>query len=172
MSAASEYGLIGLAIDYSLQHAEETEARVIEALQFGAATSSVNALRMLTMHSTIIAIGAIQAFESLIQQKKGWKNTFKELDLELRTKGHTDLADRFLDYRDAINVLKHGEGSSYDKLVARKEKLPFTIKEKGRRYFDEGDVSENIRLVDADHAFVRQCSEIIEEIISALRSTT
>lgn len=65
-----------------------------------------------------------------------------------------------------------GPDPSYDKLVARKEKLPFTIKEKGRRYFDEGDVSENIRLVDADHAFVRQCSEIIEEIIAALRSTT
>ncbi|WP_146193600.1 hypothetical protein [Sphingosinicella humi] len=120
------------------------------------------------MQSAILAIGALQAFEGLLQQEKGWTNTFQELDRTLRASGRAELADRFFDYRDAINVLKHGEGRSYDKLVARRDVLPFKVKAKHQAFFEEGDVSEGIRLVEADHVFVRQCSDTIQEIVEAL----
>ena len=169
MAATSEYRLIADAVAFTLRHAEEVEQQVLEALQTSGATSHVNALRMLGMQSAIIAIGTLQAFEGLLQQKKGWKDTFQELDRTLRAAGHADLADRFIDHRDAINVLKHGDGRSYQKLLARRDALPFVVKAKGDRFFDEGDVSEGIRLVDADHAFVRQCSDIVQEVVEALR---
>lgn len=170
MSAAREYDLIGHAVAFALDHAERVEAEVVDALQTSAATGHVNALRVLTMHSSIIAIGAFQTFEGLLQQKNGWKDGFKGLDQHLRAGGHADLADRFFDYRDAINVLKHGDGRSYEKLLARQGSLPFTVKNRGQRFFDEGDVWEGIRLIDADHAFVRQCAVIIDEAVEALQS--
>lgn len=169
MGATSEYQLISDAVEFTLSHAQKIENQIVEALQTSAATGYVNVLRMLTMQSVIVAIGTFQAFEGLLQQQKGWKDTFKELDGCLRANGNVNLADRFVDYRDAINVLKHGDGRSYDKLVARRDSLPFLVKDKGQRFFDEGDVSEGIQLVDANHEFVRQCSEIVQEVVQALR---
>ena len=37
------------------------------------------------------------------------------LDRHLREQGLADLAERFLDYRDAIDILKHGAGRSHDR---------------------------------------------------------
>lgn len=166
MPAASEYELIGRAIDLTLAHAEAVEADVEKQLETSAATPLVNALRVLTMQSTIVAIGSFSVFEVLLQQKKGWPNPFQEVDARLREGGKSDLADRLLDYRNAINVLKHGEGRSYEKLLARKDVLLFKVKDKDQAYFNEGDVAEGLRLVDADHAFVRQCSAVIDDVIA------
>ncbi|WP_294195845.1 hypothetical protein [uncultured Sphingomonas sp.] len=168
--AASEYDLIARAVNFSLAHASQVQGEIEARLQTGAATPDVNALRMLTMQSTILAIGAVQAFEGLLQQKRGWKDAFAELDKCLRKFGRVELANRFVDFRLAINVLKHGAGRSYDQLEAKRDSLPFVVKPKGERFFSEGNVSEGIRLVDANHVFVSQCAEIINEIVEALRS--
>jgi hypothetical protein len=170
MGASSEFKLISSAVEFTLGHAQEVEANIFDALETSSAVRYINVLRMLTMQSTIISIGTLQAFEGLLQQKNGWNDAFKELDIRLRATGYGELADRFLDYRNAVNVLKHGKGRSYEKLLARRSALPFEVKEEGQRYFDEGDVSEGIRLVNADHRFVRQCSDIIQEVVDALRS--
>ena len=170
MGAASEYDLISRAVEFTLRQAQALEDGVVERLQTEAGTPLVNTLRMLTMQSAIVAVGCFSVFEALLQQKKSWGNAFQELDRQLRALNHSALADRFRDYRDAINVLKHGAGRSYERLVARREDLPFAVKDKGERFFDEGDVSEGIRLVQADHAFVRQCAEIIDEVVLALRT--
>jgi len=41
----------------------------------------------------------------------------------------------------AVNVLKHGQGSSYEELL-KTPNLPFTIKQPGDFFFDEGDIAE------------------------------
>ncbi len=170
MGASTEYELISRAVDYALGYAEATEADVNEQLENSGSTVLVNAVRTLTMHSTIVAIGSFSVFEAVLQQQKGWSRLFSKVDTFLRAQGRCDLAERFLDYRAAINVLKHGAGSSYGKLLARKDGLAFRVKAKDEHFFSEGDVAEGLRLVDADHAFVRQCSLIIEEIVTALRA--
>ncbi|WP_298808413.1 hypothetical protein [uncultured Sphingomonas sp.] len=164
----SEYALIERAVDFTMQHADEAEARAVENLQTGAANRDINALRMVSMQRSIVAIGAIQAFEGVLQQHKGWGDTFGKLDRHLRATGYDELADRFVDYRDAINVLKHGHGRSYERLLAKRAALPFTVKDRGQPFFDEGDVSEGLRLVDANRDFVCQCSAIIKEIAAVL----
>ena len=78
------------------------------------------------------------------------------------------MADRYLDFRLAVNVLKHGEGRSYEKLLDRQALLPFAIKGRGEAFFEEGDVSEVGGLVDTRGRFIDQCVEIISEIRGVL----
>ncbi|MFP2905115.1 hypothetical protein ACLESD_08675 [Pyxidicoccus sp. 3LFB2] len=164
MPALSEYELIARAADFTLRHAQEVEDGILKELETSADTTLVNALRMLTMQRTIVAIGTVQAFEGSLQLNTGWTNAFKELDAQLRVKGHVDLAERFKNILNAINALKHGHGRSYSKLESQRAGLPFTVLPNGDQFFNEGDVSEVRRLVDADKNFVAQCSDIIREI--------
>jgi hypothetical protein len=150
---------------------DERDANIIEELQTRASNSLVDGLRTNTMERTIIAVGTIGVFEALLQRCRNWPDAFPELDKELRRNGRDDLADRFRDYRDAINVLKHGEGRSYEQLLARKNQLPFTVKDKGQAFFDEGDVSEITRLVDVDSIFITRCIDLIDEIKDAIGIT-
>ena len=170
MGAADEYELITRAVHFTLSHAQEVGLQVVHELQTKAHTPLVNALRMLTMQSTITAIGCFSAFEAVLQQTRGWPRPFAEVNSLLRNRSMTELADRFLDYRSAINVLKHGAGPSYDRLLERQANLNFKVKARGEPFFEEGDVAEGMRLIDADHQFVRQCSNLITEIVEALRS--
>ena len=94
------------------------------------------------MRATIVATGTISVFEGLLQQSLGWKDPFPELDEHLREHGLDDLAERFLDYRAAINVFKHGAGKSHDRLLARSARLDFPVRELHQPTHDEGDVSE------------------------------
>lgn len=166
--APSDFELIPLSVGFTLNHALEAQEKVAEALQHSAGTSLVTALRMLTMQCAIVAIGTVSIFESLLQQSYGWKDAFPALDAHLRRHRRGELADRFLDFHDAVNVLKHGRGRSYEKLVAKSAKLPFAVKSPYEAFFEEGDVSEVASLVEVNPEFVRKCSAVIEEVIAAL----
>lgn len=172
MAAVSDFEHITRAITFGLRHVEELEANVVTQLETGASTSLVNALRTATMYYSILCIGGLSVFEATLQQSLGWTDSFNALDAHLRANAMDDLAERFRDYKDAINVLKHGEGRSYERLLARKMQLTFTVKDRGRAFFEEGDVSEVIRLIDADAAFARQCVTIVEEVVKALGKTS
>lgn len=137
-------------------------------LQTGASSIDVNGVRTCSMAITIIAVGVIGTFEGMLQRSFGWVNAYAELDKVLRSKGRADLADRLLDYRWAVNVLKHGEGPSYDRLLDRRTSLPFAIKGKGEAFFHEGDMSEVGGLVDTRGQFIDHCVEIIVEIRSLI----
>src|SRR5579864_5821082 len=104
--AASEHELISRAAEFAFDHAAQAESELHEAFKTSGATSLVNTARMLTMLRAVIAIGSFSVFESLLQQQTGWRYPFGEVDRELRKIGNEPLADRFLDYRNAINVLK------------------------------------------------------------------
>jgi hypothetical protein len=169
MGAASEHELISRAAQFALDHAAETQNRVHEALQSSGATSLVNTTRMLTMLRAVIAIGSFSIFESVLQQQTGWGDPFAEVDQCLRKIGKEQLADRFVDYRNAINVLKHGKGRSYEALLKRGSALEFPLKVPDQSFFREGDVSEGLTLVKADDEFGRRCADIIQEVADALK---
>jgi hypothetical protein len=126
---------------------------------------------MLTMRATIVATGTISVFEALLQQSLGWEQPFARLDKHLREHGLDDVAERFLDYRDAINVLKHGAGRSHDRLLGRKARLDFAVRALDEPFHEEGDISEISTLVRADAAFVRSCGRLIADVARALRRT-
>jgi hypothetical protein len=163
--------LVSLAADYTVAGQEYAEAQNLAALEKSGATSFVAAARMMTMRSTIVATGTISVFEALLQQSLGWKNPFLALDDHLRTHGLEDLAERFLDYRAAINVLKHGAGKSHDRLLARRAQLDFPVRDLDQPFHHEGDVSEVSTLVRADVEFVRKCARLVAEVAAALRRT-
>ena len=168
MAAVSDFELVTRAINLGIAKAEEVQIRILSQLQTSASTSLMNGLRTITTFYSMICIGGLSVFEATLQQSIGWNDAFFELDKHLRSKSMIDLADRFRDYKDAINVLKHGEGRSYEKLLARKAQLEFSVKDRGQAFFLEGEVSEVGRLVNADAEFARKCSAIINEIIEAL----
>jgi hypothetical protein len=117
----------------------------------------------------LLAVGMFSMFEASIQDEGEWKvKPFKKLDSFLKNAGQDKLAERFEDYYCAINVLKHGTGSSLKKLLEKGEKLEFKVKS-SEAFFEEGDVSEVDILVDADTKFILGCVEIIEAVSLVLR---
>ena len=163
--------LVPLAAEFSVAGQEVAEAHNLARLEFTGSNKSIATARMLTMRATIVATGTVSVFEALLQQSLGWEQPYVRLDKHLREHDFVDLADRFMDYRDAINVLKHGAGRSHDRLLSRKARLDFLVRALEQPFHDEGDISEISTLVRADAAFVRNCGQLIAEITEALRRT-
>lgn len=74
-------------------------------------------------------------------------------------------------YYYAINVLKHGQGSSYNRLNAKSNILPFKIKQ-NNTFIDEGDVSELSFLIKVDDKFVLDCVNISESVSDIIENRT
>lgn len=167
--APTDIDLLPSCVSFSLQHIHAAEERTIDELQTSAATSLVTALRMCRLHRALVAVGMLSLFESLLQDEKGWVNAFTDLDTHLRGTGKVALADRFMDFKDAVNVLKHGKGRSYERLLKKKNTLDFEIKDAGSAFFDEGDVSKVAVLIDVDDKFLNNCAETIHEASRCLQ---
>jgi hypothetical protein len=163
--------LISMAADYSVMGQEVANSLNLQGLEQDGQSSRIVIARMVTMQTTIIAIGTISVFESFLQQTVGWDPPFTTLDRHLRDHGLNDLAERFLDYRDAINVLKHGSGRSHDRLLRRRDRLNFGVRALDNPFHDEGDISEISTLVRADAPFVRNCGRLIAEVVDTIRRT-
>lgn len=168
MAAVSNFEQLSRAANMVSQHLAEVSSICIDNLQKRARTGDVNGLRTCSMAITIIAVGLIGTFEGMLQGHFGWTDAYAELDRVLRAEKRVDLADRLFDYRLAVNVLKHGEGRSYDKLLDRRASLPFAIKDRGEAFFEEGDISEIGGLVDTRGPFIDHCVELISEIRDVL----
>jgi hypothetical protein len=82
--------------------------------------------------------------------------------------GNGELRDLFVKLHQAVNVLKHGRGRSYDSLVAAASILPFRVKLPDEAFFNEGDLSEISTLVEVDDKFVMLCANVISKVSSAL----
>jgi hypothetical protein len=91
------------------------------------------------------------------QKKCWWKN------------GNIELKDYFEHFICAINVLKHGQGKSYNQLLSKSESLPFKIKLPGQNFFHEADVSEILTLIQVDDEFVLNCAEVIKRVSEEIR---
>ncbi len=167
--APSDIQLLTGCIGFTLSHSREVQRDVLSRLQKSGETTLVSALCMLRLQCVILAIGMFSFLESLLQSGLNWDNPFDILPTYLEAAGRPDIARRFVDYKLAINVLKHGRGRSYEELLARTQSLDFKIKMKDEAFFSEGDVSEVEALVDADDVFVERCAALIEQIYDVIR---
>jgi hypothetical protein len=166
--ALTDLQLLTACANFMLANAAEAEDEVHERLETGASTSDVNALRMFRLHKALVAVGMFSLFEALLQDQLRWKEPFKELKAYLEARGRRELASAITDYNLAINVLKHGQGRSYEKLRARVALVDFGVGNPDEPYC-EGDVSEVPVLIDVDERFVRRCAELIEQAADVIR---
>jgi hypothetical protein len=139
----------------------EQEKKIIGELQTGARTHSIKNLQAISLQRVITAVGMFSVFEAVIQNNVDEEYSFRDVKTALNGAGKGDLSERFNDYIDAINVLKHGKGRSYDSLVSRADRLGFRIRMPDENFFHEGDVSELSFLIQVDDTFILKCAEII-----------
>ncbi len=123
---------------------------------------------MIQLQKAIFAIGMFSLFDSILQNQLSCRNGFEGAKKILK-KQNIELHDRFDEFICAINVLKHGEGRSYDTLVSKAELLPFRIKLPGENFFDEGDISEVDTLIEVDDNFVLNCADLIDKVSNEIR---
>ncbi|PTS89482.1 MULTISPECIES: hypothetical protein [unclassified Caulobacter] len=152
------------AASLALNALNEAETETIEALQTNGATVHVKNLQMIRLSKAIFAVGMFSVFEAMLQDSLDKSGGFEEARKLLRSVGEADLERRFHDYQLAINALKHGEGGSYKKLLARRDALPFKVFSRDDENEFEGDVSAISTLVDVDDAFVEACGGLIHEV--------
>lgn len=113
----------------------------------GGQTVFVNGLRMATIEIEVAVVGVFSLFEARMQHKFPNGPFFKKLKARLIELGQAQLATNVWQYYLAVNVLKHGSGSSYTELRKASD-LPFSIKQPGEAFFEEGDVAEPEGLID------------------------
>lgn len=156
--------LASMGASFTLDALDQVESEVIEELQTSGSRVSIMILQMVQVQKAITAIGMFSLFESILQNSLCCEDGFNEAKRLLKQSGHNDLCERFNDCIKAINVLKHGKGSSYELLVPKSGILPFKIKTPSENFFFEGDVSEVPTLIKVDNEFVLSCAQIIKEV--------
>lgn len=154
---------------FTLNVLEETHSKILGELQVRGATSSVKNLQMIRLQKAIMVVGMFSLFDSTLQMGLKCRNGFAEAKNILLKIGKNELVDRFDCFIAAINVLKHGEGKSYDSLIGKLNSLPFRIKLPDENFFFEGDVSEISTLIEVDDNFVLNCAELVESVSNAIR---
>jgi len=154
--------------EFSLAALNEAYAAVAKELETSGATRLVKALQMVQLQKAIFAVGMFSIFEATLQDALGCDEGFREASVRLEARGEAALKERFGDMQLAINVLKHGQGRSYEALVTKAAALPFRVKLPGKAFFFEGDVSEVSTLIEVDDAFVRGCAALIREVSAAI----
>ncbi|HVV27452.1 MAG TPA: hypothetical protein VHC40_05745 [Rhizomicrobium sp.] len=152
---------------FTLGSLKEVEDRIVEELQTSGATRLVVGLQMINLQRAITACGMFSMFEAYLQDFLECVDGFKEANEILTSHGHAQMAGTFRDYQSAINVLKHGRGASYDRLLGKMDELPFKLKTEDN--YIEGDVSAISTLIEVNDIFVLQCADIIEHVYEKLR---
>lgn len=168
MSAQSSWQLIVTAMRYTAAQFRQETDTMMSLLEEDGSSRVVNAARFSQMRMVMVAVGGFSMLEGILEQTKGWTAPFRELDQNLREIGEDRIADEFMAFRLATNVLKHGSGNSYERLL-RCGALPFRVKSRDENFFDEGDVSEVPGLVLVDEQFVISCARAIENAMTVLR---
>lgn len=160
--------LIHTGTTFTLKAFDETHAKILKELQVTGSSSALRNLQMIEFQKAIMTIGMFSLFESILQQELNCANGFRKAKELLKKTGDYDLLDRFNTYYFAINVLKHGKGLSYDKLLAKSDQLPFEIKSENQSFFNEGDVDEVATYIKVDNAFVLNCSDLIQQVANSI----
>lgn len=156
--------LAGHCATFTLEALQSTNEAIVQGLQTSGATRLVKTLKMIQLQKVIFAVGMFSIFEASLQSHLNCSDGFREAKRILVQQGENDLKEDFEDLIDAINALKHGEGRSYNKLVAKAKKLPFRVKQPNEAFFFEGDVSEPDTLIQVDDAFVQHCGTVISTV--------
>jgi hypothetical protein len=162
--------LVDIGTSFALDALNSAEAAALTELEASGSTPPVEMLQAVNLQKAITAVGALSMFEAMLQDSLGCDDGFKGALEALRKQGAGSLAHRLHLFILAINVLKHGDGRSYEALLAEKG-LPFRIKRRDEPFFHEGDVSEIATFVQADDEFVLNCATLISEVTVELRKS-
>lgn len=170
MGALNDIDLLTGSCNLLLPFIEEREAEALEILSHSGSTVAVNSLRGLRVQKTTIVVGMFSIYEAVLQDEFGFGNyAFRELKKIVSDAGESEISDTFESYQLAINVLKHGKGSSYEQLLTLVPNLEFKVRGDGSDFDEEGDVTDGQFLIQVDSSFVRRCAEVIEGSLAALR---
>lgn len=143
-----------------------------EELENSGATTLVKGVQMVQLQKAIFACGMLSMFDSILQDKLECQNGFQEAGDFLESAGQLELKERFRDLQLAVNVLKHGNGTSYNALIQKASSLPFRVKLPNEGFFNEGDVAEVSTLIEVDDRFVKMCATIIQEVSDVIEANT
>jgi hypothetical protein len=161
--------LLSSSASYVFWQIKKEEGYLIDKVERGQASTDVtSALRAFKLMRAVSCVGMLSMLEAMVQDRLSYTKPLPDLEAKLRGLGQRDLADRLRDFRDAINVLKHGYGPSYDSLLKRKSNLPFLIKDRDQQFFDEGNVAEVRTLIDVDDGFVIRCCGLVGDIVEVI----
>lgn len=163
--------LIGRCTAFTLNALNSARASTLQELKISGATTHVKSLQMIELQKAVVAVGMFSLFEAELQDSLACDDGFHKADGLLNRTGRTELKNRFYDFRQAINVLKHGRGASYEALISRHDTLDFKIKLPGEVFFCEGDVSEVSTLIEVNDTFVLDCAEIIQSVSEAINGS-
>ncbi|MCA9563650.1 MAG: hypothetical protein KC561_09185 [Myxococcales bacterium] len=155
--------------EFTLSALSVANSKAIEALQGGGPSVPVQTLQMVRLQKTIFAVGMLSVFEAILQNDLNCDDGFVEARRVLDCAGEEDLKSELDRLLLAINVLKHGRGRSYEKLVAQSDSLSFRIKLPDDAFLEEGDVSEINTLIEVDDAFVQLCGNVISRVAAAVK---
>ena len=163
--------LIYRCTSVSLDSLNKQNEEIIKELETTSSTSLIKYLQMISLHKTVLAVGMFSIFEAHLQDNLNCKDGFIEAKEILRKANEDTINENFKDLIQAINVLKHGKGRSYDALLERVDQLQFRIKLPDESFFEEGDLSEISTLIEVDDAFVKLCSKSISDVSAIIRQT-
>lgn len=125
---------------------------------------------MIQLQKVISAVGMFAIFEAHLQDQLNCEHGFRKANQILKIAGQVELCQQFMKLQDAINILKHGRGRSYEKLLEISETLSFRIKEVDELFFNEDDVSEVFTLIEVDDRFVELCADVIYRVSTVLNN--
>lgn len=154
---------------FALNSLNDVHNRTVEALQTSGATMHVKNLQMVSLSKAIFAVGLFSIFEAMLQDDFGGAYGFRQARHALKAQGDDGLEAQFENYFLAINVLKHGDGPSYQTLISRRAELPFKVMTDQEFEELEGDVSIVKTLIWVDDEFVENCGKIIRDVTAALQ---
>lgn len=161
--------LVTIAAHSSLSAFSQANLSTAESLHERAETPLVKRLQTIQLQKAILATGLFSLFEAELQRVLSCTNGFKECTRILIENEESRLYKKFQIFALAINVLKHGKGFSYDRLLKEYDSLPFKIKKLEQDFFSEGDVSEISTLIEVDDKFVLNCVNIIHQVSTYLK---
>lgn len=166
----SYFDLVERTAIFTLNALKDAHTRILEydRQMGGGTTIMVKNLQANRLQKAITAVGMFSMFESILQDALGCSDGFVEALRCLTTQQEATLAERFSHFSYAINVLKHGQGRSYQALLQQKT-LPFRIHRASAPLFIEGDITAVTTLVDVDDQFVLDCAKLIREVTIVIR---
>ncbi|EAX1415027.1 hypothetical protein ACV8TO_06095 [Citrobacter freundii] len=155
---------------FSLRMINEAFESALIELSETERTSTVKSLQALNLAKVIYAVGLFSIFEGHVQQVLQCSNGFTEVKAILDQAGETALKEEFHNYYLAINALKHGDGASYNKLVAKINDLDFEVDTPSTPAYEVGDLTAVSGLVKVDTAFIEKCMLLIEKVSDCIES--
>lgn len=156
--------LIEGCVAFMKSRIDETQAEIIGLMRDHPSSIHLKNLQSLRLQYAVTAVGIFSIFEAELQSQLQAEDGFRQLRILLNEHSKDELLLRFDLFKHAVNVLKHGEGRSYDTLREYEENLPFRIKLPDQEFFEEGDCTEIHTLVLADDEFVRNCAEVVHQV--------